>query len=221
RHLPRDQEPGETDRPDETDHPPELAMPPFPPVDDLEFGEAHALIDALVLRYLAIEGEFPLPVLERERRQRAGHRPPFGDRQTGAGKPGEPADHDHRHHHHEENPDPDRDAAPGVHTSANRHRRFHPLLADLLEDAASLGHAAPPFAARSMPRHGKRQAWSSASLPAGSLDVERPEDSVKRADIGVREAHPPDQVAQIRLHALALDLREEEPDRVEPRLESL
>src|SRR5690606_10097418 len=69
RHLPRDQEPGETDRPDETDHPPELAMPPFPPVDDLEFGEAHALIDALVLRYLAIEGEFPLPVLERERRQ--------------------------------------------------------------------------------------------------------------------------------------------------------
>jgi hypothetical protein len=64
------------------DQPSEKPMPVFPPEDQLELVEAHALVDELILGCELILLERLLPLRVRHRRQRADDRLPFDDRQA-------------------------------------------------------------------------------------------------------------------------------------------
>ena len=68
----------------------------FPPEDDLEGLEAHALIDELVLGDLPVFLEGILPVGVGEGRNDAHDRPPFGDGEARVGEPRGAADDDQR-----------------------------------------------------------------------------------------------------------------------------
>jgi hypothetical protein len=88
----------ERDHEGQPDHPPEQPVAPFPPVDHLELGEAHAGVDEAVLRDLPVFLELRQPLRLVQRRQRAEHRLPLGDRQAGLGEPrGAADDHDGDH----------------------------------------------------------------------------------------------------------------------------
>ena len=93
----------------ETDQPAPQAVYVLPPVDRLEFGEAHAVIEEAVLRDLLILLELRGPGRGRERRQYAGHRLPLGDRQARHGQPRDAADHDHDKDHAAAQEQPHRD----------------------------------------------------------------------------------------------------------------
>ena len=68
---------------DKADQPAPQPVHVFPQKDRLEVGEAHAGVHQLVLRDLPVFLEFGLPGGLGERRQDAGDRLPFGDRQAG------------------------------------------------------------------------------------------------------------------------------------------
>ena len=106
RHPARQQQPREARRPHQPDQPRKHSVPPLPPVDRLELVEAHAAVLHAVLRSLPVEREFALPCLGGERRQRARHGAPFGDRQPAVGEPGEPADDDCQGHEGKEGKQP-------------------------------------------------------------------------------------------------------------------
>ncbi len=98
RNRPAQREPGERKREGEADQPAEQAVDIFPEIDVLELAQSHAAVDQLELRSLAVGVELGAPGLVVERRDRAGHRLPAGDRQAGLGEPGYPADdHDQKH----------------------------------------------------------------------------------------------------------------------------
>jgi hypothetical protein len=58
------------------------AVPPFPPIDELEVFQAHALVDELVFRNLPVLLQRFLPVGFVERRNGPQNGLPFGDRQA-------------------------------------------------------------------------------------------------------------------------------------------
>ncbi len=137
-------EPEEAKAPDEADDPAELAVAPFPPVDHLELVEGHAPVDELVLRDLAVLVEFGLPRGGVERRQRAGDRAPFGDREARIGEACHAAHRDHHHDEGEKDAEPDGDGAAGGlgPALAGGGRGGGAGLGDLLENAAGLRHVA-------------------------------------------------------------------------------
>ncbi len=100
------QEEQERQQIDRADHAPEQAVAPFPPEDGLEFMKAHAGVEFAVLRdgLVALERLQPLRLVER--RQRAGDRLPFDDRQSGFGQPRGAADqhHDRDQRGHDDQP---------------------------------------------------------------------------------------------------------------------
>ena len=170
-----DGEEQEAEGPDSTDGTAELAVAPLPPVDALEGIERHSLVEGGVLRGGLVLVERGLPCGVAGRGQRAGDRPPLGDRKAGVGEAGEAADADHRDDEREENRKPDGDAAAvGLDARGlGRRRGRGVLLAHLLEDAAGLGHApsgrgvyAPARGAasgfvRTARRRGARRRWRS------------------------------------------------------------
>ncbi len=95
RHGALRQEPQQWQRESDADQPAEQAVEIFPEIDVLERGERHALVHQHILRAVLIGIELGLPVGGAERRQRAGHRLPLGDRQARLGEPRDAAD---RHH---------------------------------------------------------------------------------------------------------------------------
>ena len=99
----------------------EQTMAPFPGVDRLEAVERHVGVERRVLRDLLVAVEGRLPAGFAERRNDAGHRLPFGDRQAGFGQPRRAADDDHdedqRRHGEEPQPDGLR-RAPGLRRGA-------------------------------------------------------------------------------------------------------
>ncbi len=101
------QEVQERQKIDRADHAPEQAVAPFPPEDGLELRKAHAGVEFAVLRdgLVAFERLHPLRLVER--RQRAGNRLPFDDRQSGFGEPRGAADQ-----HHDRNQRGDHDQPP-------------------------------------------------------------------------------------------------------------
>ena len=101
----------------EADQPRQQAMAPFPSVDRLEAVERHVGIERRVLRDLLVAVERRPPVGFAQRRNDAGHRLPFGDRQAGFGQPRRAADdhHDEDQRRDGEQPQPDRlSRAPGL-----------------------------------------------------------------------------------------------------------
>jgi hypothetical protein len=91
---------------DEADRAAEQAVRPFPPEDGLEAVEGHVAVHDLILRDLLVLLEFLLPFGVGQRRHDAVDRLPFGDRETGLGHPGRPADDDHRHDEEGDGPEP-------------------------------------------------------------------------------------------------------------------
>jgi hypothetical protein len=80
----------------DADEAPQLPVGPFPPEDELELIKAHALVDELVLRDLAVLVEFLQPFRLAERRDGAVDRFPFGDGEARLGQPRRTAHHHHR-----------------------------------------------------------------------------------------------------------------------------
>ena len=72
-------------RKDHADKAAQLPVAPFPPVNAFEFGQLHLGIEQGILRNGFVFFEFRQPVLLIERRQRAEHRLPFGNRQSRSG----------------------------------------------------------------------------------------------------------------------------------------
>ena len=139
--CPEKQEPS---APNQPDHAAQLPMPPFPPVDELELGQAHAFILKLVFWDLPVLVEFALPVRLAHRRQRSGHRRPFGDRKTRIRETGHTTHGDH-HSHQSENthqPEPDRPARATRRTVNTPRRGLRLwLVANILKQLARcLGH---------------------------------------------------------------------------------
>jgi hypothetical protein len=135
-------EPGSPDKPDQ---PAKLPMPPFPPIDRFERLKGHPLVLQLVFRDRLILLELRLPRGIIQRRQRAGDRPPFRDRQSRIRQPRQPPHRDHRCHQqkkrHEPQPDaPPRTLRPSVDPSACRRDRRLLVRPDLFENAALRGH---------------------------------------------------------------------------------
>ena len=80
----------------QADQPAPQAVESIPARRSAEAGQAEALVQQRILRDLLVEAEQLLPVGLVERRQDAGDRRPFHDRQAGAGQPRDAAEHDHR-----------------------------------------------------------------------------------------------------------------------------
>ena len=116
------QEPEKRQQKRHADQPAEQAMRPFPPIDGLELRETHAGIELAVLRDGLIFLELGLPPTFAERRQRAQHRLPLGDREAGFGEPGGAADQDHRQNQRGDGIEPQPDGA-GVKFACCRHHR--------------------------------------------------------------------------------------------------
>ena len=147
----------EANCPDQPHETPQLTVAPFPPIDDLELVQRHALVLQLVLGNLAILVEFRLPLLGRHRRQRARHRPPFGDRQPAIGQPGQPAHRNHRHHQRKQHHEPDADRPARALAALIDHTGLTPGLvpalgAHLFEKLTFLGHPALRFGGTVVPR---------------------------------------------------------------------
>ena len=84
-------------------------MRPFPPIDEFEFGERHALIDLAVFRDQLVFAEGRQPVGFGERRNGAEKRLPFGDRQAGIGEARGAANDHHRENEKGREPEPGAD----------------------------------------------------------------------------------------------------------------
>ena len=120
--LLREGKPEERNEEGKADETAEQPVPPFPPIDLLELRQRHPLVERGVLGDLLVEVEFALPVGLAQRRERARHRLPFGDRKPRLGKPGQPADN---HHHEDERghaEQPDGDLAIGFGLMAQMRR---------------------------------------------------------------------------------------------------
>ncbi len=101
----------------EADDARQQAMRPFPVEDRLEPAERHVRVQLAELWNLLVAREFFLPLRLVQRRNDAGDRLPFRDRQAGFGQPRRPADQHHRENERgdgEQQPYPNRarDLAP-------------------------------------------------------------------------------------------------------------
>ena len=92
-------EPGERQREDDADQPAPQAVAVLQPEDLPEFHDVETTIDQSSLRRGKILLQFGAPRRVGERRQPAGHRPPFDHRQARFGQSRERADHDHEEDH--------------------------------------------------------------------------------------------------------------------------
>ena len=110
-------EPEQRQEPGDADEAPELAVAPLPPVDELEFGEAHAPIEELVLWDLTVFLELGQPARFRQRRDRAHQGPPLGDGEAGIGQPRRAA---HQHHREDEASHPREPEADGGQAGGGR-----------------------------------------------------------------------------------------------------
>ena len=133
------------DGPNHTDKPPQLPVPPFPPVDKLELGQAHALVLQLIFRDRAVEIKLALPILCRHRGQGAGKGLPFGDGQPAIGQTCQPTDRDHHNHQRKQKHQPNADRAPcptlaRINHAALRFRCGLCLCSNLFKDAALAAH---------------------------------------------------------------------------------
>ncbi len=107
RTLPEEQHERDGER--HSHEPPQQPVAPFPPVDELEPTERHALVHDPVLGNLFVVIELRLPLGRVQGRDRAGQRLPLGDRQARVGQPCGAADHHHGEHHGRHDEQPDRD----------------------------------------------------------------------------------------------------------------
>ncbi len=92
---------------DDADQPAQQPMAPLPEEDEFEPVEAHAGDEFLILRDRLIFGEFGEPIGLGERRQHAGDRLPFGDREAGFREPRRAADDDHGEDQRRDAPEPE------------------------------------------------------------------------------------------------------------------
>ncbi len=90
----------------------------------LKAAETHASIERVVLRNSLVLLELGLPLHLGKRRQRAHHRLPFGDRQTGLGEPRRAADQHHRQHERRDGIEPELDCANMACGDLSGHRRL-------------------------------------------------------------------------------------------------
>src|SRR5260221_3322181 len=84
-------------------------MRPFPPIDEFEFGERHALIDPAVFRDQFVFSEGLQPVGFGERWDGAEKRLPFSDRQAGMGEARGTANDHHSENEKGREPEPGAD----------------------------------------------------------------------------------------------------------------
>ncbi len=98
RHPPAPEEPQEGQQISGADHAPKQPMRPFPPINRLELGKAHAAVEFAILRNCPIFFERRLPRVFGQRRHHTHQRLPLGDRKAGFGEPRRAADQHHRQH---------------------------------------------------------------------------------------------------------------------------